>query len=316
MPKTGKPSAKVPVMSVSAWLERAVCQFEAAGLSYGHGTTCAFDEAAFLILTTLGLPVDGLEMSLRKPLTAEQSDAVRAIIEKRITTRKPAPYLVNEAWIGNKRFYVDERVIVPRSFIGELLRGQLDIVLPDPHSVKRVMDLCTGSGCLAILAALEYPGAHVDATDLSSDALDVARRNVAEYGLEQRVRLIQSDLFENLPPKKYDLILTNPPYVNRDEVVAFPPEHRAEPEMAHAGGADGLDLVRKILAAAGHYLTENGVMIAEIGTGRDLLEWDFPNLPFLWLDTEESSGEVFVLPASALIGQSPPRTSTRKKAKK
>jgi ribosomal protein L3 glutamine methyltransferase len=292
--------------TVRDWLRFGASRFSAAGLVFGHGTSTAVDEAAFLILKTLHLPIDELEPWLDARLTRAERLDVAQIIDKRIATRLPAPYLVNEAWIQGHSFYVDQRAFVPRSYIGELIGkrigapGDAPYLGADLPQVRNVLDLCTGSGCLAILAALAFADARVDAADVSSEALAVARRNVADYGLEDRVRLVQSDLFQSLGGRRYDLIVTNPPYVGREAMSRFPPEYRAEPALAHAGGKDGLDIVRRILAAAHGHLTRDGLLVAEIGMGRALLEAEFPGLPFLWLDTEESEGEVFALEASAL----------------
>jgi len=285
--------------TIRDWLRYAVSRFTAEGLVFGHGTESALDEAAFLILSTLHLPIDQLEPWLDARLTRDERRDVAAIVKKRIKTRKPAPYLLGEAWIRGRRFYVDERVIVPRSYIGELLDGSLAAVVPDPDAVERVLDLCTGSGCLAILAAAAFPNASVDAADVSLDALAVAARNVADYGLVDRVALRHSDLFAGIEGT-YDLILSNPPYVTATAVEAFPPEYRAEPRLAHFGGADGLDLVRRILAAAAVHLNTEGVLVVEVGIAREALETEYPDLPFLWLDTEQSEGEVFALPAHEL----------------
>jgi ribosomal protein L3 glutamine methyltransferase len=282
------------------WLRYAVSRFREAELVYGHGTASALDEAAYLILHSLHLPIDQLDPWLDARLTMVERKAVHAIVDRRIATRKPAPYLTNEAWIQGHAFYVDERVIVPRSYVGELLGGGLAGVLSDAEAVHRVLDLCTGSGCLAVLAALAFPDATIDASDVSTDALAVAERNVATYRLEQRISLVHSDLFAKLAGRQYDLILSNPPYVGAEALAAFPPEYAAEPRLAHDGGEDGLDLVRRILAEAGDYLAADGAMAVEIGTGRDILEAEFPHLPFLWLDTAESEGEVFALTASDL----------------
>ncbi len=287
------------LVSVRDWLRFAVSHFTAQGLVFGHGTSSALDEAAYLILSTLNLPIDQLEPWLDARLAKRERRAVARIIEQRIVTRKPAPYLTNQAWMLGYSFYVDERVIVPRSYIGELLQNGLSAVVPEPEDVRRVLDLCTGSGCLAILAALTFEEAQVDGVDLSADALEVAKRNVADYGLDPRVRLIQSDLFGSLGGARYDLIISNPPYVDAEAVQDFPPEYKAEPVLAHAGGEDGLDLVRKILAAAPRHLNPQGALVVEIGRGRDRLETEYPHLPFLWLDTEASEGEVFALSASA-----------------
>ena len=296
--------AELQLTAVRDWLRYAVSRFSAAKIVYGHGTATAVDEAAFLILSTLHLPIDNLEPWLDARLLPAERAALKDIIEKRITTRKPAPYLTNEAWVAGHSFYVDERVIVPRSYIGELLGDGLSGLVADASAIGRILDLGTGSGCLAVLAALAFERAHADAVDLSGDALAVAQRNVQDYGLEHRISPIRSDMFEGLAGRRYDLILANPPYVSDASLAAFPPEYAAEPRMAHAGGADGLDVVRRILAGAGGHLAEDGTLVVEVGTGRVLLEADFPGLPFLWLDTAESEGEVFALAASALQDRS------------
>mgnify|MGYP001335164824 CR=1 FL=1 len=299
------------LITLRDWLRYGTSRFRAAGLVFGHGTSTAMDEAAFLILSALKLPIDQLEPWLDCRLTLPERERISSLFEARITTRKPAPYLVNEAYIRGHSFYVDERVIVPRSFIGELLDGELATAVPDPLAIASVLDLCTGSGCLAILAALTYPNAIIDAVDLSPDALAVAARNVADYGLEDRITLHQSNLFSNLGRRRYDLIISNPPYVSAEAVRDFPPEYKAEPLMAHAGGDDGLDLVRRILAEAPQHLEPGGVLVVEIGTGLDILETEYPNLPFLWLDTEDSSGEVFALTAEELSAPSEPKGRRR-----
>ncbi len=301
------------LVSVRDWLRYGVSRFRGAGLVFGHGTSTALDEAAFLILSALDLPIDELEPWLDCRLTAEERARIAGLMDARVLTRKPAPYLVNRAYIRGRDFYVDERVIVPRSYIGELLDGELATVVPDPDAVTSVLDLCTGSGCLAILAALTYPNAIVDAVDLSADALAVAERNVADYGLQDRVTVQQSDLFSALGSRKYDLIISNPPYVAAEAVAAFPPEYQAEPVIAHAGGHDGLDLVRRILTEATRHLERDGVLVVEVGTGLDILEEEFPQLPFLWLETEDSSGEVFALTASELQAAQQPDGRGRKR---
>jgi ribosomal protein L3 glutamine methyltransferase len=288
------------LVTVRDWLRFAVSRFTAENLAFGHGTSRAVDEAAYLILHTLHLPIDELDPWLDCRLTRAEREQVSAIVEKRIVTRKPAPYLTNEAWIRGHSFYCDERVLVPRTYFGELLEDRLSAVVADPDAVESVLDLCTGSGCIAILAAMTFPNAAVDAVDISPDALAVAERNVAEYGLEDRIRIIRSDLFAGLAGKRYDLILSNPPYVAAEAMAAFSAEYRAEPVIAHAGGGDGMDLVRRIIESAGRHLTPDGALVVEVGTGGPLLERDFPSLPFLWLATEESEGEVFALPASTL----------------
>jgi len=287
-------------------LRYAVSRFNAAGLSFGHGTTNALDEAAFLLLEALKLPVDDINPWLDARLTRDERVRLLDLIEARVTTRKPAPYLVGRAYIHGLGFRVDERVIVPRSYIGELLmRGVLESeglgLVPEPEAVDRVLDLCTGSACLAIIAAGRFPNAEVDAVELSPDALDVARLNVADYDLNDRVHLLQGDLFAPLDGRRYDLIIANPPYVTADEVAAFPPEYGSEPQMAHIAGSDGLDLVRRILAQARNHLNPGGALICEVGTGREALEAAY-DLPFTWLDTEDSEGEVFWIGEADLPG--------------
>ena len=305
------------LITVRDWLRHAVTRFNAAGLAYGHGTASALDEAAFLILETLHLPIDQLEPWLDARLATPERVQVRDIIEARIAGRKPASYLTGTAYIRGRRFAVDERTIVPRSYIGELLSDLIDEPEAEPSPlglagapVASVLDLCTGGGSLAILAALAFPHARIDAVDISKDALEVAQRNVADYGLAGRIKLAQSDLFGALAGRSFDLILSNPPYVSDESLAAFPPEHRAEPKLAHAGGADGLDIVRRILSEAGRYLDPAGTLVVEIGQARDALVAAYPGLPFLWLDTAESEGEVFALPASALLPK-PPRRKTK-----
>lgn len=293
-------SAADDLLTVRDFLRFAVSRFTAARLTYGHGTANALDEAAFLILEALHLPVDDINPWLDARLLPDERRHVASILDARVTTRKPAPYLVGKAYIQGIPFHVDERVIVPRSFIAELLLNdtlgpdQLGLI-SDPEAIGSVLDLCTGSGCLAIIAAMCLPNAGVDAVDLSADALEVAKLNLAEHDLEDRIRLVQGDLFRPLKSQRYDLIITNPPYVAAPEVAAFPPEYASEPQMAHLGGDDGLDLVRRILSEAPAHLTADGGLICEIGTGRHILEEEYPDLPFTWLDTEQSEGEVFWL---------------------
>lgn len=280
-------------------LRYAVSRFNAAELSYGHGAGTAIDEAAFLLLEGLRLPIDDINPWLDARLTREERGRLLALIDRRVTSREPAAYLVGRAYLHGVPFLVEPGVIIPRSFIAELMiSGTLGPdglgLVPDPDVVESVLDLCTGSGCLAVLAAMHFPAAEVDAVDLSPKALAVARRNLALHGMEERIRLLQGDLFEPTGKKRYDLIVTNPPYVATAEVAAFPEEYRHEPEMAHLGGDDGLDLVRGIIAGAKAHLAPGGGMICEVGTGRHILEAEF-DLPFVWLDTELSEGEVFWL---------------------
>jgi ribosomal protein L3 glutamine methyltransferase len=294
----GIPQAEL--LTVRDWLRYAVSRFNAAQLAYGHGTHTALDEAAYLLLNGLHLPVDDINPWLDATLLPEERQKLYDIVEERISSRKPAAYLTREAWIGKNRFYVDERVIVPRSFIGELLTtGGLAHLRLGGDNEPRVLDLCTGSGCLAILCALAFENARVDASDVSPDALDVAARNVHEYRLQDRIALAQGDLFAPWVGNRYDLIVANPPYVDDAARAAFPPEYAAEPAIAHAGGADGLAIVRRILAEGADFLAPNGTLVVEIGSGRTILEQQYPQVDFLWLDTAESEGEVFALSTSA-----------------
>jgi len=296
-----QPSPADDLCTVRDWLRYAVSRFNEAKLVYGHGTETALDEAAFMILATLHLAIDDIDPWLDARLTAAERRAVFHAIDQRVTTRKPASYITGVAYISGHKFHVDERVIVPRSYIGELLaKDEQAFTSAEPWRINRILDLCTGSGCLAILAALTFPNATVDAVDVSADALDVARINVGDYGLEDRINLVRSDLFKGLDQQRYDIIISNPPYVTSDAVAAFPPEYRAEPQIAHLGGDDGLDLVRRILKDARTHLSPNGTLVVEVGQANEALEAAYPDTPFLWLDTEGSEGEVFSLPASAL----------------
>jgi len=295
-------SAKTELITIRDYLRYAVSRFTAAGLFFGHGSDNAWDEAVYLTLHTLHLPLDRLEPFLDARLLPHEREQLLDIYSRRCQERLPAAYLTHEAWLGDCRFYVDERVIVPRSFIAELLGEQLTPWIDDPWAVGSVLDLCTGSGCLAILAALAFPEAEVDAVDLSKDALAVAERNVADYHLADRVRLVHSDAFAGLAGRRYDLIISNPPYVDAPSVAALPPEYLHEPEMALGSGADGLDFTRVILAEAKQHLSDDGLLIVEIGHNRDVLEAAFPTLPFTWLDTAAGDQYVFMLRAEDLPG--------------
>ena len=290
-------AAAEDLITVRDLLRFAVSKFSGADLVYGHGTETDLDEAAFLILASLNLPVDSLDPWLDARLTKSERALVCDAIAKRIETRKPAPYIVGQAWIGPYKFKVDERVIVPRSFVGELLLGGAEEILQldMDRTVSRVLDLCPGSGCLAILLAEAFPDAEIVAADISKDALEVAKQNVADYGLEDRIQLCKSDLFEGLDGTPFDLIISNPPYVTAAAVDAFPAEYEAEPKLAHLGGEDGLDLARKIIDSARQHLTPGGYLLMEIGQARDDLEGYYPDLAFQWLDTELSEGEVLLI---------------------
>jgi ribosomal protein L3 glutamine methyltransferase len=243
----------------------------------------------------LHLPLDTLEPFLDARVLSEERNRVLELIDRRVTERLPAAYLTNEAWLRGHRFYVDQRVIVPRSPIAELLDQGLAPWVQDALAVENVLDMCTGSGCLAILSALAFPYAHVDAVDVSPDALEVARRNVDDYGLADRLDLHESNLFDSLPPRLYDVIICNPPYVNSGSMDVRPQEYRHEPQLALAGGDDGMDLVRRILEAAPRFLTPEGVLVLEIGHERDFFEAAFPQLSPVWLDTEEASDQLLLL---------------------
>jgi ribosomal protein L3 glutamine methyltransferase len=283
------------------WLRYGVTRFGDAKLAFGHGTDNAYDEAAYLLLHALHLPLDRLEPFLDAKLTQPEREELAQLLERRIDQRVPAAYLTREAWLGEFRFYVDERVLIPRSFIAGLLPEGLAPFLGPPENVKAALDLCTGSGCLAILLAHAYPEADVDAVDVSADALTVAQRNVSDYGLADRINLIRSDLFSNLSEKSYDLIISNPPYVTALAMEELPPEYRHEPELALAGGDDGLDAVRTIVKEAPRFLNPRATLVVEVGHNRAAAELAFPRMPFVWLETGASSDSVFLLTREELI---------------
>lgn len=288
------------LLTVRDYLRYAVTSFNKAKLTHGHGATSAIDEAAFIILETLKLPIDDINPWLDAKLLANERTELDRLIEARVTTRKPAAYLLKRTYMHGVPFYVDERVIIPRSYIGEMLvKGLFDEAGLgfgiEPENITSVLDLCTGSGCLAILAANTFHNATIAAADISSDALDVARINMKEHDLLDRVELFQGDLLDAVKDQKFDLIITNPPYVATEEVNAFPPEYAHEPRLAHEGGIDGFDLVRQIIIQAPKYLNNGGGLLCEIGIGRETLEAEFPKLNFFWLDSELSEGEVFFL---------------------
>ncbi len=279
-------------MTLGELVRDAARQLRRAPLHYGHGTTNAHDEAAFLVLRGLGLP---FAAPADRTVTAKELRRVKGLLRRRIVERVPVPYLLNEAWLADEAFYVDRRVIIPRSHIAGLLQERLQPWLRCP--ARRVLDLCTGTGCLAVLAAKAFPGARVDAVDLSAAALAVADRNRTRHRLRTRVRLVRSDLFEGLGQRRYDLIVTNPPYVGARAMRALPREYRHEPRLALAGGADGLALVRRILRQAGAHLAPRGLLVCEVGGGRRLLERAYPRTPFAW-----PADQVFVLSREDLPG--------------
>lgn len=293
-------------LTVAAAVAQAAQRLSSAGLAFGHGTTNAEDEAAWLVLWRLGLPLDSdlsdaPDSIAHRTVTAEEAAAVDALIDQRIQTRKPAAYLTHEAWLQGVPFYVDERAIVPRSFIAELLaNGSIDDFLGE-HT-RRVLDLCTGNGSLAILAAMAYPEVEVTGADISADALAVARINVDKHGLAQRVQLQISDGMESLPGP-WDLILCNPPYVNAQSMSNLPAEYRAEPELALAGGTDGMDFIRKLLRDAPARMSEHAVLVLEIGNEREFFEAAFPTLPVFWIETSAGEEQVLLVTRQALLGQ-------------
>ncbi|MDR5771648.1 MULTISPECIES: 50S ribosomal protein L3 N(5)-glutamine methyltransferase [unclassified Caballeronia] len=291
----------LPFTTLRDLLRFGVTRFTQAGLSFGHGSTNAYDEAAYLILHTLHLPLDTLDPFLDARLLDTEIDAVMKVIERRAKERVPAAYITQEAWMHGHRFYVDERVIVPRSFIGELLQDGLQPYVADPDQVTRVLELCTGSGCLAVLAAQAFENADIDAVDISADALAVARRNVDDYELDERISLYEGDLYAPLPQDtRYEVIITNPPYVNATAMQSLPEEYRHEPALALAGGADGMDVVRRIVHEASKWLTEDGVLVVEIGNERANVEAALGGLDLIWLSTSAGDDNVFLIQAADL----------------
>jgi len=281
-------------------LRYAVTRFNEKPLFFGHGQIDAFDEAAFLVMRTLSLPLERMDFFLDAFLTHAEIHSLIELIERRVKKRLPAAYLVGEAWLQGYRFNVDARVIVPRSFIAELLKDELSPWVADVGSVGSVLDLCTGSACLAIIAADVFPGARVDAVDISVDALAVAARNVEDYGLGERVRLLESDLFEAVAGERYDLIVCNPPYVTDASLTKLPREYTHEPTLALAGGPDGLDVVRRVIRAASRHLSAEGILVVEVGDGRSAVEREYPRLPLTWATTSGGDDMVFVAHASEL----------------
>jgi ribosomal protein L3 glutamine methyltransferase len=296
--------------TVRDWLRWGVSRFNEANLFFGHGTENAYDEAAWLILHALHLPPDRLEPFLDARLAHAERLAVLNLLQQRVAHRVPAAYLTREAWLGDFRFYVDERVIVPRSYFAELLAEGFAPWVEDPDDVEDALDLCTGSGCLAILMAHAFPFASVDAVDISPPALEVAHRNVAAYSLEERIRVVESDLFDGLKGRRYDLIISNPPYVTTASMETLPPEYRHEPALALGAGHDGLDIVRRILDQASRHLKPGGLLAIEVGHNRDIVDAAFPDLPLTWIDTPSSEDKIFLVRAEDL-----PQAASKRKAK-
>jgi ribosomal protein L3 glutamine methyltransferase len=302
-PKAKRPTALVTILD---HVRYAVTQFAAAQLVFAHGTTDPIAEAAFLVCEALHLPPDAFEAFAAAHVTRDEQQHILDLVAARVRTRKPAAYLVNKAYVRGVAFYVDDRAIVPRSYLGEILDGELFTgegasLIDDPQRIERVLDLCTGSGCLAVLAALRFPNATIDAVDISADALAVAERNVAAHGLGDRIALRRGDLFAPVDGERYDLIIANPPYVDADGMAALPPECRHEPALALDGGPDGIAVVRRIIDNAGDHLTRDAGLLCEVGRDRPILETTYPAMGFLWLDTAESTGEVFWLTVAELV---------------
>ena len=289
-----------PANSIAEFYETAVTQLENAGLSFGHGCTCAEDEVAWLLSATLDIPFDELDKAWSDTLTAEQRATLTQRLNERCDTKTPLAYILGEAWLGPYIFKIDRRVIVPRSFIAELLMDDLAPWVQNPDAITRVADICTGSSCLAILAALHFPNSLIDAVDLSPEALEVARINVDLYGIEDRLKLHQGDLMAPLLDQKYDIIISNPPYVDAASMDSLPGEYRHEPEMALAGGKDGLDLVHTLMRQAAQTLNPGGWLIVEIGHNKDVMSATYPNLPLVWLDTDGGSDFVFLIDQASL----------------
>lgn len=289
------------LVTVRDWLRYAVTRFNRAGCFFGHGLPDAYDEAVYLILHTLALPLDRLEPFLDACIPGDEREDILEAIEKRAVDRLPAAYITGEAWLGDFRFKVDPRVIIPRSYFAELLQNGFNPWIQDPDAVTAAMDMCTGSGCLAILMAFAFPNADITAVDISRDALDVAAENIATYGLEGRITLVLSDGFASVPEQRFDFILSNPPYVTRESMEALPPEYLHEPGIALGSGEDGLDLVRKLLVDAPRYLKQEGILAVEVGHNRSIMEDAFPHLTPTWLSAPSGEDKIFVLEAGQLL---------------
>ena len=288
--------------TIRDWIRYAVSQFEVSDIFYGHGADNSYDEAIWLIMSGLHLPMDTLENFLDANITSTERDHLANLIEQRVTNHTPTAYLVKEAWLHDFKFYVDERVLVPRSFIAELLLDDsLSPWIEFPEMVESAADLCAGSGCLGILLAHAFPDATVDVIDISPDAIDVSNINIANYGLEEQVTAIQSDMFTALAGKTYDVLISNPPYVDAPSMAVLPTEYRNEPQLALGSGTDGLDHTHTILREAANYLTDEGVLIVEVGHNREALLEAYPAVPFVWLDTSAGDQFVFLLTKAQLL---------------
>lgn len=288
------------LITLRDWLRFTVSQFEASDIFYGHGTDNAYDEAVWLLLSTLHLPHDTLNNFLDARLTTAERETLATRIEKRVNLHTPTAYLVNEAWLQGFQFYVDERVIVPRSFIAELLNNHLHPWVEFPEMIESAADICTGSGCLGVLLANSFPNAAIDVIDISPDAIAVANMNIEKYGLSEQITAIESDMFSALTGRQYDVIISNPPYVDAPSMAELPAEYQNEPQLALGSGADGLDHTHTILREAAQYLNDDGLLIVEIGHNRDALIAAYPDLPFTWLEVSSGNQFVFLLTKSQL----------------
>jgi ribosomal protein L3 glutamine methyltransferase len=288
------------LFTIRDWIRFAVSKFEASDIFYGHGTDNGYDEAVWLIMSALHLPMDTLDNFFDARLTEAERTKLADFIEQRISKHTPTAYLLKEAWLQGLKFYVDERVLIPRSFIAELLNNDLSPWIEFPELIESAADICTGSGCLGILLASAFPNAAIDVIDISQDAIDVANINIANYGLEAQITAIKSDMFSALNGKKYDVIISNPPYVDAPAMAALPAEYRNEPQLALGSGEAGLDHTHTILREAANYLTDDGILIVEIGHNREALEAAYPNIAFNWLEVSSGNEFVFLLTKSQL----------------
>jgi ribosomal protein L3 glutamine methyltransferase len=295
------PPISEQLFTIRDWLRYTVTQFEKSDIFFGHGTDNSYDEAVWLIMSSLHLPLDTLENFLDAQLTLEERKHLESMIEQRVTNRTPTAYLVKEAWLRGFKFYVDERVIVPRSFIAELLEDGFQPWIEYPEMVESAVDICTGSGCLGILLADAFPNAEIDVVDISQDALDVANINIANYGLQNQVHTIQSDMFTALVGKTYDVIISNPPYVDAPSMAQLPLEYLNEPQLALGSGEAGLDHTHTLLREAAKHLNDGGILVVEIGHNRDALLDHYPNVPFTWLEVESGNQFVFLLTKEQLV---------------
>ncbi len=294
------PNIQSELITLRDWLRYTVSQFEASDIFYGHGTDNAYDEAVWLILSSLHLPHDTLNNFLEARLTSTERATLATRIEQRVNNHTPTAYLVNEAWLQGFKFYVDERVIVPRSFIAELLNNHLHPWVEFPEMIESAADICTGSGCLGVLLANSFPNAAIDVIDISPDAIAVANINIDNYGLDDQITAIQSDMFSALTGKTYDVIISNPPYVDAPSMATLPAEYQNEPQLALGSGNDGLDHTHTLLREAANYLNDDGLLIVEIGHNRDALIAAYPNLAFHWLEVSSGDQFVFLLTKSQL----------------